>query len=102
METPYQLITPEDVASSLARKVKTARLARGWKQSTLAARSGVSLGSLRRFERGGLISLASLLKLASALGHLNDFDRLLQPPEAASIQELEKRELATTPQRGRQ
>ena len=97
----FQLSTPEETALALSARVRTLRLGRGWKQSTLALRSGVSLGSLRRFESRGQISLSSLLKLASALGRLSDLDLPFQPPEAASIKELEDREKASTPQRGR-
>jgi hypothetical protein len=42
----------------------------------MAARSSVSLGSLKRFEGSGEISLASLLRLAAVLGYENDFDTL--------------------------
>ena len=43
----------------------------------MAERSGVSLGSLKRFEITGKISLDSLLKLTHLLGRLNEFDNLL-------------------------
>jgi len=43
----------------------------------MAERSGVSLGSLKRFENTGKISLGSLLKLMHLLGRLNEFDNLL-------------------------
>jgi hypothetical protein len=42
----------------------------------LAARSGVTFSSLKRFEREGLIALDSLLNLALVLDCLDDFDRL--------------------------
>ncbi len=42
----FSLATPEQVSQSLAARVKALRLARGWKQVTLAQRSGVSLASL--------------------------------------------------------
>ena len=45
-------------------------------QEGLAARSGVSWGSLKRFEHTGLIALDSLLKLAPVLDCLGDFDRV--------------------------
>lgn len=45
-------------------------------QATLARRSGVSLGSIKRFERTGEISLSSLLKLALVLGYESDFNNL--------------------------
>ena len=85
----------------LARRLRELRLAKGWKQSTLADRSGVSLASLRRFEGSGKVSLQSLLKLVFALGRLDDFEAVLEPPAASSIAELEAREAKPTRQRGR-
>ncbi len=49
----FSLETPESVSRTLAARIKELRLARGWKQATLAQRSGVSLASLRRFEESG-------------------------------------------------
>ena len=95
----YTLNTPEEISLQLAKKVRQRRLAIGWKQQTLAERSGVSLPSLRRFEKTGLISLKSLLKLAFALVHLDDFTELFHTPAANSIKDLDKQ--AKPPQRGR-
>lgn len=89
MNNPYTLLTPEETAKNLAGKIRALRLARNWKQVTLAERSGVTPASLRRFERTGLVSLQNLLNLAFALGRLDDFEQLLHPPEASSIAELE-------------
>jgi len=50
-------------------------------QEEMAERSGVSLGSLKRFENTGKISLDSLLKLMHLLGRLNEFDNLLLQKE---------------------
>lgn len=97
----FSLETPERVSQTLAARVKALRLARGWKQATLAQRSGVSLASLRRFEESGRVSLQSLLDLAFALNRLDDFDALLQAPPASSIAELEAREKQPTRRRGR-
>jgi len=102
MKNPFTLSTPEDTARQLAERVKALRLARNWKQSTLATRSGVSLGSLQRFERSGLVSLQNLLKLAFALDRLDDFEHLLQPPPAGSIAELEAAASPKKPKRGKQ
>lgn len=46
-------------------------------QAGLAKRSGVTLGSLKRFETSGLIAFDSLLKIALVLDCLADFDRLV-------------------------
>jgi len=85
----------------LAARAKELRLAKGWRQVTLAERSGVSLASLRRFEESGLVSLQNLLKLAFALNRLDDFDALLQGPRASSLAELEASEKRPKRQRGR-
>ena len=95
----YQLITAEELGLKLAEKARERRLALGWKQSTLAERSGVSLGSLRRFETEGLISLSSLLNIAMAMGHLEDFMKVFEAPDIQSLQELEERD--RTAKRGR-
>jgi transcriptional regulator with XRE-family HTH domain len=98
----FSLETPLEMRRTLAARLRALRLARGWKQATLAARSGVSLASLRRFETsGGKVSLESLLKLAFALDRLDDFDDLLLPPPAASIAELEAAEKRPARKRGR-
>ncbi len=97
----YSLRTPEQVSLSLASRAKALRLAQGWRQVTLAQRSGVSLASLRRFEESGKVSLQNLLKLAFALNRLDDFDALLQRPRAASLAELEAEERQALPKRGR-
>jgi transcriptional regulator with XRE-family HTH domain len=96
----YALMTPGDVARQLAERLRTCRLMRGWKQSTLAARAGVSLASLRRFEQSGQISLKHLLRLSFTLGRLPDFELLLQPPPADSIASLESLSSASKRCRG--
>jgi transcriptional regulator with XRE-family HTH domain len=97
----FSLRTPEQVGETLAARVKALRLAKGWKQATLAERSGVSLASLRRFEASGRVSLQHLLALAFALNRLDDFDALLQPPRASSLAELEAAERRPVRRRGR-
>jgi len=54
----------------------------------LAKKSGVSLGSIKRFEQTDQISLASLLKLAHLLERLEDFDMLFKISE--DFKEIEK------------
>ncbi len=95
------LMLPPDVAGLLAVRVKTLRLQREWKRSTLAERAGVSSASLKRFETTGKISLMSLLKLAHALGRLAEFGDLMRPPQARSIDELEARGSSPVRKRGR-
>ena len=70
---------PGDVRLDLAHKHKKLRKQKGLSQSDLAERSGVSLGSLKRFETKGQVSLESLLKLVFILGRLSDFENVLKP-----------------------
>ena len=57
-------------------------------QKQLAARSGVSLGSLKRFEQSGEISLQSLTKIAIALDVENELEDLFDNVPFASIEEV--------------
>jgi transcriptional regulator with XRE-family HTH domain len=68
---------PFDVLKDLAEKHRVLRKQAGITQSELAERSGVSLGSIKRFELTGQISLESLLKSVQILNRLNDFDLIL-------------------------
>jgi HTH-type transcriptional regulator / antitoxin HipB len=101
-DAPIQFHTPEEIERTLACRARDLRLLVGWKQATLAARSGVTLASLKRFERTGKASLESLLRICHALGRLEDFDLVLRPPIARSLAELEARATKPLPKRGRQ
>ena len=53
----------------LSQKIKEARLSKGWTQDDLAKFSGVSLGSIKRYETdNGNITYSNLEKITSALG----------------------------------
>lgn len=73
--------TPLEVCKALAEKHRALRKQLKMSQEEMAERSGISLGSLKRFEHTGKISLDSLLKLMHLLGRLSEFDNLLLPKE---------------------
>ena len=50
--------------------------------------SGVSLGSVKRFERSGEISFLSLIKIAAALGINNELEHLFEDVPPLSIEEI--------------
>lgn len=79
------LQTPFDVQHELAAKVKARRLALNISQVELAVRSGMSLSSLRRFEKTGEISLRSFLEVALVLGELKEFSALFRPLQTVSL-----------------
>lgn len=79
--------TPDSVRKGLSQKVKRRRLDANLSQQGLADRSGVSIATLRVFERKGKVSLENLLKLASALGNLDAFENLFSktPPDISQL-----------------
>ena len=80
---------PSDVLKEIALKHRILRKKAGLSQVELAERSGVSLGSIKRFENSGQISLESLLKLIHLLGHLADFELILNTDNTTnSIEKL--------------
>ncbi|HFA47538.1 MAG TPA: XRE family transcriptional regulator [Bacteroidetes bacterium] len=79
---------PSDILMETARKHRDLRKQRKLSQALLAEKSGVSLGSLKRFEQTGKISFESLLKLAHILGRLSEFEAVFSPVE--DLTEVEK------------
>ncbi len=67
------ILTPQKQLLNIKNKFKEKRLALSYTQNTLAQMTGVSLGSVKRFEASGEISFKSLLKLSLALECIDDF-----------------------------
>jgi len=90
----FGLKTPQEIRQEIAARAKERRLALNISQMELAERSGVSLGSVKRFESSGLVSLSSLLEIALVLGCLDDFACLFaakQEPVSLFAPEPKKR-----------
>ena len=68
--------TPFEMSQLIAKRAKAQRLVLNLSQRTLSERSGVSYGTLKKFERTGQISLESLLKIALVLKSFDAFDTL--------------------------
>lgn len=77
-----------EINNSIAQKIVRLRKRKKITQKQLAARSGVSLGSLKRFEQSGEISLQSLTKIAIALDVENELEDLFNNVPFASIEEV--------------
>lgn len=80
--------TPTEVRKELANRFRILRKKSKISQKQMAERSGVSLGSLKRFENTGKVSLESLLKLMHLLGRLNEINSILTIGE--NREEIEK------------
>ena len=69
-------------------KRKTLKISRRF----LAEHSGVSYGSLRRFEESGQISLENLLKIARHLDCLSPFRELFSAENFKTLDDLRRNE----------
>ncbi len=78
------------IQARIMERFRTVRRTAKMSQMTLAQRSGVSLGSIKRFERTGEISLTALIKLSQALGYEGDFDNLFVRKNYQSIFDVVK------------
>ncbi len=89
--------TPEKVILNIRDNFRTKRLQVKLTQEGLAKRSGVTLGSLKRFESSGEVSLKSLLNIALVLECLEELDTLCEKKDTplSSIDELIKKSKAT-------
>jgi transcriptional regulator with XRE-family HTH domain len=96
------MMTPTDMATHIAKQMQIKRLSLNLSQKTLSERSGVSFGVVKKFERTGLISLQSLLKLALVLNSFDEFNDLFKPTPPEQFTSLDKLLKETSRKRGRQ
>lgn len=80
--------TAEELDQNLAQRVRNIRKRRSISQERLASMSGVSYGSIKRFETSGQISLISLTKIAMALDIADDIRNLFTTVPYRDIQEV--------------
>lgn len=83
----FQKTAPE-INFDIAKRMAVIRKRRKISQKELAKRSGVSLGSLKRFEQTGEISLMSLTKISIALGLEDEMEKLFSEVPFNSIEEI--------------
>lgn len=80
--------TNTEINRDLAKRLASIRKRRKISQKELARVSGVSCGSIRRFEQTGDISLYSLTNIAIALKVEDEIDALFTRPSFSSIEEI--------------
>ena len=80
--------TSEELDLKLAKRVRNIRKRRSISQEKLASISGVSYGSIKRFEATGQISLISLTKIAMALDMADELRNLFTQVPYKDIQEV--------------
>ena len=78
----------EEITAAIAKRLRSRRLAQQLTQQGLADRSGVSLGTLKKFERTGQIALVSFVRLAIALQDERALDNLMLEEKYSSLDEV--------------
>lgn len=84
----FNEITPGDINKKIAERIRAIRKRRKISQKELGEKSGVSLGSVKRFEQSGEISLLSLTKIAIALEIDDEMKNLFTDVPFQSIEEI--------------
>lgn len=80
--------TAEELDQKIAERFRRIRRRRSISQQKMAEMSGVSYGSIKRFESTGQISLLSLTRLAIALDVADDLRSLFTQVPYRNIQEV--------------
>lgn len=80
--------TPEEINLKIADRLKNIRKRRRISQKKLSEISGVSYGSIKRFETTGQISLLSLTRIAKALDVVNELREIFSQVPYKNIQEV--------------
>lgn len=88
----FKAVTPQELNMEIAKRIRKVRRRRKISQQKLSEQSGVSLGSLKRFEQTGEISLLSLSKIAIALGLEREMQNLFVSVPFQSIEEIKNAE----------
>jgi transcriptional regulator with XRE-family HTH domain len=82
------VITVNSMKASLKDRFRLRRKELKLSQQNLAKRSGVSYGSIRRFESSGEVSLTSLLRMSQAMGLIDEFDPLFKLPIIKNLKDF--------------
>ena len=80
--------TPEELDLKLAKRVRNIRKRRSISQQKLSEMSGVSYGSIKRFESTGQISLLALTRIATALDLTDELRNLFTQVPYKDISEV--------------
>ena len=95
------LYNPRALAEMVAGKVRKRRLSVNLSQQGLAEKSGVSQGTIKRFENSHEVSLKHLLMVAIALQATEEFNGLFPDPPFHRLDDLLQERTVKKRQRGR-
>lgn len=73
------LAKPDEVVKRICTRLRQERLSQQMKQSEVAARAGIGVGTLSNLEAGRSVAFDSVVRVAMVLGRLNDLEQLFAP-----------------------
>ncbi len=90
MDTTFSFLSkaPGEIQEIIAGRLRQIRRKRKISQKKLSELSGVSLGSVKRFEQSGEIAFLSLIKIAYALGLDRELEHLFEEVLPLSMEEI--------------
>lgn len=86
------LATAQNARDAIRGAARARRVALGMTQAELAARSGVPIATLKRFEQRGAVGLDTLLALAAVLDALDGFLNLFPLVEVTTLDQLDRKQ----------
>lgn len=87
----FVFATADEICAELGSRLKAARLVQGMQQVELAARAGVSRGTVSTLESSGQSTLASIVRVAQALNLVDELQDLFKL-QIRTIAEMERSE----------
>lgn len=84
----YTLDNPDDISRDIANDFRRRRVEKNLTREEVAAKAGVAVSNIVRFEQKGLISLKNLIGLTIALGYVSELRNLFVQPKYDTMEEL--------------
>lgn len=76
----FDFYTPSEVTQILGERLKKQRLIQNLTQTELASRAGSGVSTIARIQSGQGGTIDNLIKITIALGLINEFAELFNPP----------------------
>lgn len=77
----------KETLAALGQRARALRVLRELRQSEVAQRAGLAIGTLVRFEQTGRASIENVLRIATVLGADEAFEKLFEPPHYRTLDE---------------
>jgi transcriptional regulator with XRE-family HTH domain len=84
----FSIATSDQIEGFLCNQLKNIRLIRNFTQAHLAKESGISIGTIRRFEEGKNASLNTFIRILMALDLQQNLETLLPDPAIRPIERV--------------